>query len=55
MGMKDKNPMKDVRYFNHKEPNQCYTRQNYEISLMMPEKYESHVLRMFVKDDKKFQ
>lgn len=55
MGMKDQNPIKDVRFFNHKEPNQCYTRQNHEISLMMPEKYESHVLRMFVKDDNKFE
>jgi len=55
MGMKDQNPMKDVRYYDKKELNQCFTRENYEISLMMPEKYESHVLRMFVKDDKKFQ
>jgi len=56
MGMKDKNPMSCVSFYrNSEEGYQRIKKELDEMSTMMPEKCESHCVRLFVKDETKFE
>lgn len=57
MGMKNKNPLECVSFYRESQDGLRYERVNKkltEISLMMPEKVQSTVVRLFVKDEDKF-
>ena len=56
MGMKERNPLESVSFY--REENGFYHRvqkEVREISLMMPEKCQATIVRMYVKDDSKFR
>ena len=57
MGMKDKHPLEQVRFYRKDQDGnfELIQKQLNEISTMMPEKAQSSVVRLFVKDEKKFE
>ena len=53
MGMKTINPMERVGFYKTSDPETVIVKKAHEISTMMPEKCQSTVIRLFVKDDAK--
>jgi hypothetical protein len=54
MGMKTMNPLQKVSFYKASEPNTLIQKQAHEITQLIPEKCQSTVIRLFVKDEAKF-
>lgn len=54
MGNKDKNPLKNVRFYSKQDYTKTLLKQEEDISIMFPEKNESTAIRLYVKDESKF-
>mmetsp|Transcript_20732 Transcript_20732/g.27982 ORF Transcript_20732/g.27982 Transcript_20732/m.27982 type:complete len:91 (+) Transcript_20732:1300-1572(+) len=56
MGMKDKNPLEKVSFYREEAGYyRKIEKQPEEISMMMPERCQTTTVRLFVKDDAKFE
>ena len=57
MGMKDKHPLEAVRFYRTDQVGnyQLVKKELTDISLLMPDQAQSCVMRLFVKDESKFQ
>ncbi|KAF8505416.1 HD-domain/PDEase-like protein [Russula emetica] len=49
-GMKDKNPLKFVKFYPKTRPNECFHVQRGDLSLLMPNQFGEVLLRVYTKD-----
>ncbi|KAJ8697614.1 hypothetical protein PTI98_004400 [Pleurotus ostreatus] len=50
-GMKEKNPMENVRFYSKREPNKCAKAEHGDYSTLMPAVFGEVLMRVYVKDD----